>query len=58
MKKIIVEYKEISISGIEDMVIASWLRKVDTLEFLQLWEKINNENFKPTDFEDFKSKPG
>lgn len=40
------------------MVIASWLRKVDTLEFLQLWEKINNENFKPTDFEGFKSKPG
>lgn len=41
-----------------NMVIASWLRKVDTLEFLQLWEKINNENFKPTDFDGFKSKPG
>lgn len=40
------------------MVIASWLRKVDTLDFLILWESINNENFKPTDFEGFKSKPG
>lgn len=41
-----------------NMVIASWLRKVDTLDFLILWESINNENFKPTDFEGFKSKPG
>ena len=28
------------------------------MEFLGLWEKINNPNFKPTDFEGFKSKPG
>ena len=40
------------------MVIASWIRRVDTIEFLKLWELINNENFKPTDFEGFKSKPG
>ena len=39
------------------MVIASWIRRVDTIEFLKLWELINNENFKPTDFEGFKSKP-
>lgn len=31
---------------------------MDTLEFLKLWEKINNPEFKPTDFEGFKSKPG
>ena len=41
-----------------NMVISSWMRKVDTLEFLKLWEQINNINFKPTDFEGFKSKPG
>ena len=41
-----------------NMVIASWIRRVDTIEFLNLWETINNENFKPTDFEGFKSKPG
>lgn len=39
-------------------VIANWLRRVDTLEFLKIWETLNNENFKPTDFEGFKSKPG
>ena len=41
-----------------NMVIASWIRRVDTIEFLKLLELINNENFKPTDFEGFKSKPG
>ena len=41
-----------------NMVIANWMRKVDTIEFLNLWELINNENFKPIDFEGFKCKPG
>lgn len=41
-----------------NMVIASWMRRVDTLDFLKLWESINNETFKPTDFERFKSKSG
>ena len=31
--------------------IANWMPKVDTLEFLKLWEQINNINFKPIDFE-------
>ncbi|MBQ8293452.1 MAG: KilA-N domain-containing protein [Bacilli bacterium] len=44
--------------GDTDMVIASWIRRADTIEFLKLWELINNENFKPTDFEGVKSKPG
>jgi len=39
-------------------VIVNWLRKVDTIEFLTLWEKINNPDFKPVDFDLFKSKPG
>lgn len=39
-------------------VIANWLRRVDSLQFLAIWEKLNNEQFKPTDFEGFKSKPG
>ena len=34
------------------------LRKVDTLDFLKLWEYINNIKFKPIDFEGFKCKPG
>lgn len=39
-------------------VIMNWMRRVFTLNYLSLWEKINNSNFKPTDFEGFKSKPG
>ena len=39
-----------------NLVISNWFRKVDTIEFLKLWESINNENFKPIDFEGFKSK--
>src|SRR5574344_1311775 len=39
-------------------VIVAWLRKVDTIEFLTLWEQINNPDFKPVDFDLFKSKPG
>lgn len=39
-------------------VIEHWLRRTDTLEFLFIWERICNPNFKPTDFGGFKSKPG
>lgn len=39
-------------------VIANWIRRIDTLDFLTLWEKLNNENFKPLDFGGFKAKPG
>ena len=35
--------------------IRYWLRRVDSLHFLSLWEKLNNCNFKPTDFDGFKS---
>ena len=39
-------------------VIANWMRRVDTISFLRLWEQLNNGHFKPTDFEGFRSKPG
>ena len=39
-------------------VIANWIRRVDTISFLRLWEQLNNQNFKPTDFDGFRSKPG
>lgn len=35
-------------------VIASWLRNRNTIEFLGTWEKINNPNFKPHEFEGFR----
>ena len=44
--------------GETNQVIANWLRRVDTLEYLKIWESLNNPYFKPTDFEGFKSKPG
>ena len=37
--------------GETNPVIANWMRRVDTLEYLKLWEQINNDYFKPTDFE-------
>ena len=39
-------------------VIRHWLRRVDTLNYLHLWETLNNPNFKPADFGGFKSRPG
>lgn len=39
-------------------VIGNWIRRVDSIRFLTLWEELNNEKFKPTDFEGFRSKPG
>lgn len=32
-------------------VIQNWMRNKDTIEFLGLWEQLNNINFKPTEFE-------
>ena len=39
-------------------VIKNWLRSKDTIEFLGLWEKINNPDFKPVEFDGFKNEAG
>lgn len=39
-------------------VIRNWLRTRDTIEFLELWEKMNNPNFKPVEFEGFRNEAG
>ena len=39
-------------------VIQNWLRNRNTIEFLGLWEKLNNPNFKPLEFEGFKKEAG
>ena len=36
-------------------VIKNWLRNRGTIEFLGLWEKINNPNFKGVEFDSFKT---
>ena len=39
-------------------VIANWLRNRNTIEYLGLWEKMNNPNFNPLEFEGFKNDAG
>ena len=39
-------------------VIQNWLRNRNTLEYLGLWEQMNNTNFKPLEFEEFRSQAG
>jgi len=36
-------------------IINNWMRSRSTIEFLGLWEKLNNPYFKPIEFESFKS---
>ncbi len=40
------------------LVIQNWLRNKNTIEFLGLWEQINNPNFKGIEFESFKNQAG
>jgi hypothetical protein len=37
-----------------DLIIQNWMRNRNTIEFLWLWEKLNNQNFNPIEFEGFK----
>lgn len=39
-------------------VINNWMRSRSTIEFVGLWEKLNNPDFKPLDFERFKTEAG
>ena len=39
-------------------VIQNWLRNKDTIEFLGLWEQLNNPDFKPVEFDGFKRQAG
>jgi hypothetical protein len=39
-------------------VINNWMRSRSTIEFLGLWEKLSNPNFKPLEFERFKNEAG
>lgn len=38
--------------------ICNWMRNRDTLEFLGLWESLHNPDFKPLEFEGFRSQAG
>jgi hypothetical protein len=41
-----------------DDVIKNWMRNRSTVEFLGLWEKLNNPHFKPVEFDGFKNEAG
>jgi hypothetical protein len=38
--------------------IRNWLRNRDTIEFLGIWEQLNNPDFKPVEFDGFKNLQG
>jgi len=38
-----------------DHIVQNWMRTRDVIEFLGIWEQIYNPNFKPIEFERFKS---
>ena len=39
-------------------IINNWTRSRSTISFIGLWESLNNENFKPLEFERFKTEAG
>jgi len=44
--------------GRTDHVIQNWMRNRNTIEFLGIWEQLNNPDFKPLEFEGFRKKAG
>jgi len=51
----IAKYKEPDRS---DHVIQNWMRNRNTIEFLGIWERLNNPVFKPLELEGFKNRAG
>lgn len=41
-----------------DDLIRNWLRNRNTIEFLGIWEKLNNPDFNPVEFDGFKKEAG
>ncbi len=42
----------------DENLIYNWLRNRNTLEFIGIWEQINNPDFKPVEFDRFKQQVG
>jgi hypothetical protein len=42
----------------DDILIYSWMRNRNTLEFIGVWEQIHNPDFKGLEFETFKNQAG
>lgn len=41
-----------------DYIIQNWLRNRNTIEFLGIWEQLNNPGFKPIEFDGFRKQAG
>ena len=41
-----------------DYIIQNWLRTRNTIEFLGIWERLNNPDFNPIEFEGFRNSAG
>lgn len=41
-----------------DHVIQNWMRNRNTIDFLGIWERLNNDAFKPLEFEGFRNRAG
>lgn len=41
-----------------DYIIQNWLRNRNTIEFLGIWERLNNPDFNPIEFDGFRKKAG
>jgi KilA-N domain len=41
-----------------DQIIQNWMRNRNTVEFLGVWERLNNPDFNPLEFEGFRSRAG
>lgn len=41
-----------------DYIISNWIRNRNTIEFLGMWEMINNPDFNPIEFDGFRKKAG
>ncbi len=39
-------------------IIKNWMRNKNSIEFLGLWEQLNNENFKGVEFDTFRNEAG
>jgi hypothetical protein len=41
-----------------DYIVQNWLRNRNTIEYLGIWEQLNNPDFKPVEFDGFKKQAG
>jgi len=45
-------------AGLTDDLIRNWLRNRNTIEFLGIWESLNNPGFNPVEFDGFRKSAG